>query len=287
MPLGYILYKSKIKIIQNYKIDRIFKASLIILLWICLFLTKSPIYIVMCIIYTLIFFAKDILKMFKRFIIILPILLVILSVSFFSIESYLRNQFQSEDNILFRVKETIESFGDLDKLIAREESLATRFITTINTYQAFKSVLLFGSGYGNTKNIMYKQYLKTNIPLTQEIIEKQIRIDRVSASPNIFWGMLLQTGIIGIALLYLFFIKSIYAAHKIKIYFIGKAGLLLESSILIAINYIIISFYWSFETYPIMWFIFGLLNLYILIYKKNIKNNHRQIITEAANEANF
>ena len=267
LPLAYVLYKSKIKIIKNKKFDYIFKISLIMLFWLCLFFTKSPIYIILSTIYTIIFFRNDIIRILKKTIAIPLILTCIFAFLVFDTD-IISSNITKQNKVLFRVYTVATSFGDLYSLVERDHSMATRVIATINTYQAFKKVPIFGCGYGNGSNIMYDQYVKdTKTPLTEEIIDKQIKLNKTGPSPNIFWSMLLQTGIIGTSLLYLFFIKSITTASKIQKFFIGKTQLFLIIIKNIAINYIIISFYWSLDSYPMMWFIFGILNAYILRYK--------------------
>lgn len=266
LPLAYILCKSKIQVLKNQKIDFCIKISLLILFWVCLFCTKSPIYTVFCLVYILIFFRKEILKLLLKF--LLPAL-IFSSIIIFSFLAYLQEL--PENTVLSRINNVVLSMGNMESLISVEDSLATRILSTVNTYQAFTKVPVIGCGYGNTSNIMYRQYRVTKTPISQEIFDNLYFRDNVGHSPNIFWGMLLQTGIIGTTLLYLFFIKTIYLANKIKKSFIYKDRLLLEILIFVAINYIIISFYWSIETYPMMWFIFGILNSYILTYKLQVK----------------
>ena len=266
LPLAYILCKSKIQVLKNQKIDFCIKISLLILFWVCLFCTKSPIYTVFCLVYILIFFRKEILKLLLKF--LLPAL-IFSSIIIFSFLAYLQEH--PENTVLSRINNVVLSMGNMESLISVEDSLATRILSTVNTYQAFTKVPVIGCGYGNTSNIMYRQYCVTKTPISQEIFDNLYFRDNVGHSPNIFWGMLLQTGIIGTILLYVFFLKSIYLAYKIRKYFVQKDRLLLDSMIFVAINYIVISFYWSFETYSMMWFIFGLLNSYIYIYKTKVK----------------
>ena len=216
--------------------------------------------------YILIFFRKEILKLLLKF--LLPAL-IFSSIIIFSFLAYLQEH--PENTVLSRINNVVLSMGNMESLISVEDSLATRILSTVNTYQAFTKVPVIGCGYGNTSNIMYRQYCVTKTPISQEIFDNLYFRDNVGHSPNIFWGMLLQTGIIGTILLYVFFLKSIYLAYKIRKYFVQKDRLLLDSMIFVAINYIVISFYWSFETYSMMWFIFGLLNSYIYIYKTKVK----------------
>ncbi len=267
IPFCYVLYRSNLKILNDLTVDKFFKIYLIVISWIALFLTKSPIYIILSFVYIPIFFYKNVIKFLKKYVFILILLFFLLPIGFLSInpESSISN-----NPVIVRVEHTIRSFGDLESLVVVEPSLATRIISTVNTFQAVKKHPLVGVGYGNTKETMYKQYSNTNTPLTYEIL-RSMWTGMCFASPNIFWSYLLQTGFIGTFLLYLYFIKSLITANKIKFYFIKQERVLLETAILIAINYIIISFYWSIDIYPMMWFIFGILNSFIFLYKNQVK----------------
>lgn len=267
LPFCYVLYNSNLKILNNITIDKFFKIYLIIISWIALFLTKSPIYIILSFIYIPIFFYKNIIKFLKKYVFILILLFFLLPIGFLCINP---ESSMNDNPVIVRVQHTIHSFGDLESLVVVEPSLATRIISTVNTFQAVKNHPLIGVGYGNTKETMYEQYSKTNTPLTYEIL-RSMGVGMCFASPNIFWSYLLQTGFIGTFLLYLYFIISIITVNKIKYYFIKQERILLETSILIAINYIVISFYWSIDIYPMMWFIFGTLNSFIFLYKNRVK----------------
>lgn len=271
LPLAYVLFKSRVKIINNNNFDMIFKISLIMLFWICLLFTKSPIYLILCLIYTSIFFVKDVILIIKKHIISLVVVFFISTFVLFLSAIMTDNIGNLNNKVFSRIGAVCQALGSIDKLIEKEPSLATRVISTVNTFQAFKKVPVFGCGYGNAFDNMMQQYLTTSIPLTKEIIDRNILTGKTGPSPNIFWSMLLQTGIIGTSLMYIYFIKTIYDAQKIKKYFTKKLRILLDSLIFVAINYIVISFYWSFDTYPMMWFIFGILNSYILFYKTQRK----------------
>ena len=265
LPITYILYKSNIKIVKFRNMDKIFKIYLIVISWIALLLTQSPIYIIACIVYTLLFFYKEILQMIiKNFTYVLITLVLLIFCGGFALKYTV-----SQQNILLfsRVLATISSIGNLETLTIVEPSMATRVISTINTAEASKKHPFIGVGHGNTHLVLKQQYSATTTPLTQEIWDTIIKANRYDPSPNIFWSILLENGIIGTFLLFYFFILSIYKANEYKWFFLNENGLFLKMLIAIAINYIIISFYWSLITYPMMWFIYGLLNSYILKYK--------------------
>ena len=272
LPLAYVLANRNILLFKNRIKDKLFKASLIVITWLNLIFTMSPMYIVLCCLYTIIFFSKSILKHLRKkqnilivcFIVILsipPLLIITPSINF------------SNNKVFHRVLTTTKSFGDFNSLVETEVSLATRILTSANTWIAAKKHPIKGVGFGNDHDIMYQQYTTTNLPMTWEIIEKAILEDSAGSASNIFFSMLLQAGWIGIILLYLFFINSIVNSFKIKSYK-NSNNAFLEIIQLISINYIIISFYWGYITYPIMWFIFAILNTFI--YQLNLKIRSKQ-----------
>ena len=275
IPVSYILYKSKIQIIKNKKWDKIYKLHLILISWVALFLTKSPVYILINIIYILIYFYKNILEFLKKK--LFYIFLAIITIIALSINITIKQNFPvtSTSNVVInRVISVTQTFGNIRLLTIVEPSLATRILLTENTFKAALNYPVFGTGYGNDKKAMEHQLLSGDTLLTEEMAYGLYITDRLGASPNIFWSYLLQTGIVGIIILYTFFILSIYYANKLKkkmIYEYDK--LILTILIAISINYLIISFYWSLDNYPMMWLIFGILNSYILNYKCSLRNN--------------
>lgn len=286
IPMVYVLVKSEFLIIKNKFLNTLFIIMLVVLSWICMFFTKSPIYIILTILYTIIFFIVDYKYILKKIYIFIPVLILILLGSSITIKTAMSSNAIQTNPIIQRINKTSESFGSLDKLVIKEESLATRVISTINTYQAATKVPLFGCGYGNSSEIMYRQYLQTKTPLTLELIEKGIYAPKSGPSPNIFWSLLLQTGFVGVFILYTFFIKTIIYSFKIRNFFKGINKILLLSLNYFAINYVIISFYWSIDSYPMMWFIFGILCSYILIYKKMMQIKQINIIDETSDNGN-
>ena len=284
IPLVYVLIKSDVRIIKNLKADRFIKLSLLISTWLCLFFVKSPIYIIAVIIYTLIFFAKDIIKFIKKNLAVI-VCIPLIFVSLFTIFIHLKPDNFANDSIVLRIEKSLSAIHSLDSLVYAEPSLATRTITIINTFNAAKKVIITGCGYDNHSEIMYKEYTNTNTPLTGEIIGKWL--DDGQASPNIFWRMLLNTGIIGVFILYLFFIRSIYLSGRIKQYFDKTELTFLKIVNLIAINYMIISFYWCLSFYPFMWFIFGILCSYIYTYQKRVKSAKQILINNGGKDEKF
>ena len=249
----------------SYEYKNTTKFIVIALTWINLFLTMSPIYIVACLVYTLFYFRKKLFRLIYRYWLVTLIIISCLSIyQFFNIETQANIE---KNRIIDRIENTIKSFGSLERLVDNEPSLATRMIVNIIGFQIGLSHPIKGVGYGNVHDYALQALLSTSMPLTPEIIKVNIINERVEAPPSIFFSILCQTGFVGIAFLYIFFISSILQGIKILRRYSKQKDILFSSMILIAINYVIISFYWSFDSYPLMWFIFGTLNSYIYNYK--------------------
>ena len=276
LPVCYWLFKTKVKIINNPILNKLFIIQLLVSSLLALLLTKSPIYIIACLLYSIIFFYNDLFNIIKKNILITSSIIIFFCIYIPVIEYTPSANIDNE--IFVRVQKTIFSIKNFDDFVYAEPSLATRIVRIFNTIQAASKKPFIGVGDGNTFEAEEQQYKVTTIPITKEIYETTIKNNKYIPAANIFCSTLLSNGIIGIFLLYSFFITSIYYAIKNKKKFLRYDRLLLEILISIAINYIITSFYWGLITYPMMWFIFGLLNSYILTAKNPVVNGYKMAL---------
>ena len=266
LPFIYKISESSVIIINNRILNRGLKLFLLLITWLSLFLTQSPIYIVLSIIYTIFYYYKYI----NKYVIMITIFFLLYSSFVIALLPDL-DTLTKDYKVVNRIVNTVSSFGSLDKLVQTEPSLATRLITNYNglltciNYHPVK-----GTGYGNSAEAAQRSIINSRIPLTGEL-QLIYAFDMIGAPPSIFFSIICQTGIVGVALLYLFILQTIIQAKKIINCFIGFDKLLIETCFFISINYVIISFYWSIESYPMMWFFLGILNYYILIYKVSKK----------------
>ena len=270
MPFLYTVITSGIKLSKNKNIDFAIKGGLILLTWLNIVICRSPIYMVFCIIYTVIYFGqKKYLKQFRKYAFKL-LIIIFISAIIIGAASMLSGSLSENDNkekgIAKRIEKIVQS-KSIEEMMCNDGSIVTRIDVTVNGVLASLHCPIFGTGYGNTNDVMTRQLLNTPIPLTDEVIVKSLVIGPAGAPPIIFISTMLQTGIPGVILMYMFFILSIVKCRQIEKYFIGKEKYLLSSVILIAINYMVISIYWSIVYYPFMWFIFGILISYICEYR--------------------
>lgn len=264
LPLIYNNFLSHCKNIYNKKF--LFAFLLLILSLINLLLTKSPIFLIFAIIYSLFHFRKFIFKtifslkkiLFFSFFFTLFALVIILLINILGSE---------EQKVIARIIVTFKNMNSMSNLINADGSFATRIGLYIISILVFIKHPFVGYGYANTKEVMYNQICNSPIPLTDEIINSN-NIHQGMTVANILLQTLCWTGIIGTILLYLFFIKSICTVNKILKYEkVNEEKLFIRDINLVAINYIIYSAYWSLITDTVMWFIFSILISYI-VYKK-------------------
>ena len=221
MPIIYQLALCKFKIFQDKNINFIIKKSIIPLMLVCLILTQSPIYLVICTIITLILFYKQILYMiFKTKKILITI--IILSIILILILNQL--EFDISKSFLTRIISVIEIIPkmDIETLIFVEPSLATRVVNNINQFLLFLKHPIFGVGFFNNGPILIKQLEHSPIPLTPEMYSiVQNATNSIPITTNALYLLLFQTGIIGFYLYCLFMLKSIFALKKNLHYFSG------------------------------------------------------------------
>lgn len=266
LPLVYKISFCKFKVLKNTKLNNYFKCFLVLFTWIDLLLTQSPIYILLSIIYTLIFFKDKIFSIKK---IVATSFLVIFSFFILYITLNVSSEFQNS-KIVSRFQKIISvtSFSDI---VLADESLGTRICTSINALIATKKHPFVGVGYANGFDAIFEQYLVSPIPLTQEIIFKVS--NKIGGMPaNIFFSNILCSGIIGTILLYLFFLKSILQSRKTINLFEGIDRQFYFGIWLSSINFLITTFYWSLLIDLVFWMIFGILCSLIYISKINYNN---------------
>lgn len=251
LPFLYNLQKIKFNVLRIPH----FLELLIILSWTALFCTKSPIYILASIIYFIIYYRKKKSLYIYTFIILIFILLNSGNIA--------------KNPVINRIVKATKSFGSMETLIYAEGSLATRLGLMHLSLQIASEHPFIGTGYANSKELMYAKIINSKIPLTDEIIRNNFLHEGLTIS-SVFFQTLCWNGIIGVGLLYTFLIKTILIIKKLKKHFNKQYYYILSSYEQIAINYLLCSIYWSLIADTVMWFIFGIMLAFIFKYKKLI-----------------
>lgn len=216
LPLIYGLSMSKYKIYNHKILNSISKKVLVLLTWICLFLTQSPIFLVFALLVTFIYFYKRITYFLYKHIILAILTIVFIVTICFTVD--ISNTYLAR---IINVIQIIPSL-DIEQLINVEGSLATRIVCYINQFQIFLSHPFSGIGFGNTGFIVIKQFMHSKVPLTlemQSIVAQSS--NNMPFTSNAMYQLLYQTGIIGFCLYCIYIIKTINLLKKNNNFFQG------------------------------------------------------------------
>lgn len=258
-PIIYNFCLSKYKIFDNNYLNIIIKKSLILLFWVSLILTKSPIWLIFCLILTSIYFLKTIVKFILKHKVKFVIAMVLIGVFTFMFFTHLN----VSETYLNRIYLTVKVLGNWDLFVIIEPSLATRILSYFYTFKVFLSNFLLGVGLGNTKYYTINQIFNTPIPITLEL-QKYITntifsgSNRLGLNGAFFFDVLADSGIIGFIVFYYFLFKSYIWNNKIKMKYTGINYLLLDGLSKSVLAFILISFYDVNYMTLFVWFLLGL-----------------------------
>ena len=272
IPIVLSLCLSKYKIFHNKYLNIIIKKTMIPVMYISLIMTQSPINIIFAIIISIFYFLTKI-KLNKKFVIkIITILFVSLIIVIFLINRTMNADINN--TFFYRIKMVLLYTRSFYDLVHIEASLATRLNYYAIMFNIFEKYPIFGCGWGNLGQYLFLEIPKTSIPLTEEIIIKYantIKPNDFGYCVSIFFRTIAETGLIGIILLFAFFIKiKQYLKYlKEKSYFLTKDFYFgIEQTILL---YIIFSFYDSNLYIEYFWFLFGTIAGLYYICKKSVR----------------
>jgi len=160
LPFTYVIANSKVRIFKNFLFNKIAKSTLIPFVWISVILTQSPIYLVLFLIITLIYYYKQIIKFLIKF-------WYIFVFSIFTVVIVL-NSINFEDSYLSRILNILSNVKTFEDLIIIEPSLATRFSNFYNSLCVFLKFPLTGVGIANLPTYQLEQMIKSSLTLTPE-----------------------------------------------------------------------------------------------------------------------
>lgn len=274
-PITYLICFSKNQLFKNIVSDKVFKILSLVLMWVCLLLTQSPIFFLIFVIISFsIYFLKNNRSFFnpKVLIIINSCMLAVVLLIFLEYNlglNCLNLNFSVENTFLNRIISTIENFKDINNLITVEDSFATRLILYVNYFIIFIKNSVFGVGYGNLTNVIYSQLYSSPLPLTPELFSRIQTGSQIGSSATILLRYLSETGIIGTLLIYSFFFNLIFKINKIFKTFIGIEKDFLIGLKLFLIIVICTSIYDSSPNSPILWVFIGIVQSMIIFQSKS------------------
>ncbi len=279
LPIVNDLCKGNFKIYTNKYLNSFIKKFFIPLVLMNVVFTKSPIYLILCFTEFFILNIKHYVSMLKRYwnysIIALSIIIPILPLLYY----HFNDDFVCSI-IIDRIMTTISCFGDFNKLVLLEPSLATRLVSYINQFLLFTKNIFFGVGLSNVQAGLNPYLLLSPVPLTQEAITGYYGHPMLSGvNPSVIWTSLAEFGIIGTLFYLLFVFKSFSVIKSIKKSFYGLENLFINGIQKTYITIFIISFYnLSMENMQ-MWFLYGISILLVFHYKYK-----RELLIKGKNE---
>ena len=277
MPFIISMAQSKYRLFKNVILNKVFKKSLVPIMLLNIIFTKSPIYLVLCFsefgILTAIY-KKELIK--KYFSIILGFLVIFATIAiihFTTLESSL------EDTYIYRILNTIYSFGDFNKLVTLEPSLATRIFYYVNQFDAFKKNVLFGCGFHNVDIYLNKHLMNSSLPITLEAIQRYFNTNfNVSVAYSLFWTGLAEFGLVGMLIYISFVIKNVFILSKVRYLYEGNEQIFCQSLMYSIVSLFIISFYNINIDALLVWVIYGL--SFAIIFNKQLQLRSKKCINK-------
>ncbi len=265
-PIIYQLCKTKAKIFNNFFVDKFLKKTTILMLPICLLFTQSPIFIIFFSIVIGCYVIYRIYKSKQTYIKYIITCLALLLLCFLSL--LLCNPNIDLTNTSFsRVFATFNNLTNFAGLVYAEPSFATHLSCHIFSILVFFKYPFIGIGYGNSGSVLTNIILQSSIPLTPEIYKQTLESDILGGSSSILIKSLAETGILGTILFFYF----CFTVIKNSFFIINKLNEINKNLLLGTICSVIIILAFSFyDTFfiSIIWIYIGLLQAYILRYKK-------------------
>lgn len=273
MPFVILISKCKEKIFKNILFDKFVKKSFLPFMILTLIFTKSPIYLVFCFIELFILLLINYWNKIKKyFSLILFFIIILFFISFIIFITY---QNQIEQTFLFRIIKTIYSFGDFDKLVILEPSLATRIYSYSIQLVAFTKAFIFGCGLNNAEVFVNPFYLSESLlpPTAENFYLGFLHTQNLCGlNRSVVYTSLAEFGIVGFSLYIIFWIKNLKVLKSLKKYFQGFEYSFLIALIQSFITIMIISFYNLGLDNAIIWLIFGYSLVFMYINKKRKGN---------------
>lgn len=248
----YIITKTKYKIFSMNIMDWLLKKMLLPIMFILLFVIKSPIFLIISIGEIVLYKVLKLKNVIFKYSLLLGTVFVFIVIY----QLLLTTNISSSNSMLLRIKNTICFITDLRTFVQIEPSLATRIVNYINEYILFKKHILFGVGFGNLVEPLYKQFYLSPVPLTDEILS-WLYLKCTNHNFAILWAELAETGLIGIILLFNIFYKVIRKAQCIVQFETKQEKSFFYGCFLMLIIFVLLTIYDSMIT-GFIWGIIGI-----------------------------
>lgn len=270
-PFAFNIAKTKFKVFHNKFINYVIKKTYLPFSFFCVIFTKSPVYTIICIIEFFIFnilYHREIIKKYYLYVLSFVLLFYIFIQSFINqfIEIFTNSYMKRFINFLYYCL-------DLNLLILKEPSLATRILSNMLNCRIFLKNILCGVGICNSEIYANKLFLKTGLLYTKEFINRYYNSNGPYALPlnkTLLWSGLSELGIVGWGAFLCFYIVSIYESFKYTKYYNGLIRLFFLSISQALVIVLILSIYSSYFDNYMMWLFLGFILTLIFMTKKQI-----------------
>lgn len=272
LPMVYSFGLTKVKIYKNEIINLIIKKTLIPFTWINIVLTLSPMFLILSFLITLIYFAKEIFLLIKKYWIIITCVIFMVIMILFKVDL--------SETYLSRIVNVLSQVRSFEDFILIEPSLATRICTYINSFILFLKHPFTGIGLGSIQEAIVRQFYNSPIALTPEIINKIDFITktntRYSVNTNFIVDLISTNGIFIFSIFIYFYSRLLVKIRKIFVCMKNEDSfdyILSKTLYYLLISLIIKSCYDSCLVDMDMHFIFSLAILFIFYKKQKDKIN--------------
>lgn len=243
LPIMYKVSLSKFSVLKHKILNKFVKKTTIPLIWLDIILTRSPIWLIFCILSTTIYYLVFLFnKNKKKFVLLSTIIPLVFGIMFIYVHISELKQF---DNPAFnRIGKVIKNINNVNELISVEPSLGTRICNIINLLCIGNKHPVLGVGHSNLRAEYKKQILSGNSPiaLTDEVLNVASRENGNFQNPPLT-HLYVRHGLVALFLFYYFIFKIIILLIKNKKYYPEREQLYISSLIGSLISYILTSCY--------------------------------------------
>lgn len=192
LPFVYSIKNLKMRLTQNNFINKLIKHTIVLFSWISVILTLSPIYLIFCILITVLFYHKKIYILIKRhfFCSCMGLILTFL----------ILKQIDFSDTYVSRIANVLTQIKTFEDFIIVEGSLATRIVNYFNSFIIFLKHPYTGVGIGNLGPQLVTQlpYSPLSLPLS---IQSRLHYSLTTGNNmpydyGFIYGFLAENGII-------------------------------------------------------------------------------------------
>lgn len=263
MPFIYLFTLNKFIPTKNQNINIIMRITMIPLMFLCLFLTQSPIMLIFCLISTICFFYRSLLKfIINNYYLIL--LLILFAFTYF----VCTDNMIILNSYLGRIVNVLSSLSDPEELVLSDLSLGTRIVGIVNAMILYTQHPILGFGYDNVRFFVFEQYLKSPLPITPEYIAQMTYAFKPNAGISMYQSsfsqLLTSSGLIGFSLFYYFIFRNFIVLNLLKKYYNNENLLYIDFSITLIVCTILYSLYGVILTTPYLFLFFGVISAYII-----------------------